>query len=317
MSSNVPPEPGVPAPSGETAASHRASGGGVGVELEVMLTGEVSIPYGYVYRAAGNRVSRLLAALRPGGEMLRSPCLAYAVRHPAAGTILIDTGMHPDAGRSLRRDFGAPMGVLFRGLRPARMPFDEQLRALGIEPDGVERVIMTHLHVDHTSGMRLLPNARFACAREEWTATGKRFAVGNGYVSHHLPPSSAMELLDFDRDGEAYATFTKTIDLLGDGSIRLIFTPGHTVGHLSVLLRLAGARPVLVIGDAAYTLRNVREGILPLLTANDGAAMRSLREIEAFAEREPDAILVPSHDPTAWHELRHVSASAKRAASSS
>ncbi len=308
---SIPPVPGEHAPSGATADSQRA--GDVGVELEVMLTAEVSIPYGYVYRAEGNRASRLLAALRPGGETVHAPCLAYAVRHPAAGTVLIDTGMHRDAGISLRRDFGAPMGLVFRGLRPVQMPFDEQLRALDIAPEGVERVLMTHLHVDHTSGMRLLPNARFTCSREEWAAAHGRLALGSGYVAHHLPPRARMELLDFDRDGEPYATFARTIDLLGDGSIRLISTPGHTVGHLSILLRLGDGRQVLVVGDAAYTLRNIREGVLPLLTADDAAALRSMGEIAAFAEREPAAILVPSHDPGAWHELRHVSASAERA----
>lgn len=122
-----------------------------------------------------------------------------------------------------------------------------------------------------------------------------------------------MRLIDFDRDGEPCGAFTKTIDLLGDGSIRLIFTPGHTVGHMSVLLRLAQKRQVLIVGDAAYTLRNIREGILPMLTANDEASLRSMRQIKAFAESEPGAILVPTHDPTAWHELRHVTPSAERA----
>ncbi|HTD58156.1 MAG TPA: MBL fold metallo-hydrolase, partial [Solirubrobacteraceae bacterium] len=137
------------------------------VELDVMLTAEVPIPYAYVYRAGGNSLQRLLAGLRPGGETLLAPCLAYAVHHPTAGTILIDTGMHPDASTHLRRDFGLPMGLVFRGLRPAEKSFDEQLQALDIPPDGVERVIMTHLHVDHTSGMRLLPAAEFICSRAE------------------------------------------------------------------------------------------------------------------------------------------------------
>ena len=102
--------------------------------------------------------------------------------------------------------------------------------------------------------------------------------------------------------GEPYATFAKTIDLLGDGTVRLISTPGHTVGHMSVLLRVAGDRRVLVVGDAAYTLRNIREEILPLLTADDETSVQSLRELKAFADSEPEAILVPSHDPSAWHE---------------
>ena len=113
-----------------------------------------------------------------------------------------------------------------------------------------------------------------------------------------------MRQIDFARDGEVYGGWAKTIDLLGDGSVRLISTPGHTVGHLSVLLRLAHDRQVLVVGDAAYTLRNIQEEILPLITDDDEAARRSVREIKAFAESEPEAILVPTHDPEAWHALR-------------
>ena len=102
---------------------------GSGAMLDVMLTAQAPIPYGYVYRAEGGRVARVLAAVRPGGDVLRSPCLAYAVRHPTAGTILIDTGMHADVSGHRRRDFGIPMSLLLRNLRPAKEPFDEQLRA--------------------------------------------------------------------------------------------------------------------------------------------------------------------------------------------
>ena len=283
------------------------------VEIDVMITAEVPTPNAYVFRAgSGNRLTRL-AGLLPGGDVLRSPCLAYAVRHPSAGTILLDTGMHPDASENLRRDFGILMSSLFRNLRPADEAFDEQLRALSIVPETVEQVIMTHLHFDHTSGTRLLPKAEFTCSRQEWAATRKRLAATKGYIRHHLPPESRMRFLDFDREGEAFGVFSRTIDLLGDGSVRLISTPGHTVGHLSVLLRLTQGSQVLVVGDAAYTLRNVQEEILPMLTADDEASMRSLQEIKAFARSEPKAILVPSHDPDAWHELRHVTASAVRA----
>lgn len=275
-----------------------------GVELDVILTAEGPIAHDYLYRAPGNRLAQLIAGLRPGGEMLRTPCLAFAVRHPTAGTILIDTGFHRDARDHRRRDFGIPMSVMFRHLRPSAEPFDRQLEALGIEAAAVRQVIMTHLHVDHTSGMRLLPNAEFACSREEWAATRGRFPAGSGYVAHHLPTASRMHLLDFERDGESYATFAKAIDLLGDGSVRLLSTPGHTAGHLSVLLQPANGPRVLLIGDAAYTLRSVDEGILPMITADDKDALRSLVEIKAFAEREPEAILVPTHDPTAWTELR-------------
>jgi glyoxylase-like metal-dependent hydrolase (beta-lactamase superfamily II) len=274
-----------------------------GVELDVIVTAKVSMPHGYVYRAQGSPARRVLSGISPFGGMLDAPCLVFVVRHPSAGTILIDTGMHRDARENPRRDFGLPLSLMFRGLHPAQEPFDEQLRALDIEPDSVERVVMTHLHVDHTSGMRLLGNAKFTVAATEWAATSGRFPAGKGYVPHHLPAVSQMQLLDFARDGEPYATFERSIDLLGDGTIRLLCTPGHSAGHLSVLLRLTDGGQTMLVGDAAYTLRNIQEETLPMLTDDDATALRSLREIKAFALANPLTTLVPSHDPDAWRAL--------------
>ena len=274
------------------------------VEVDVMVTAWLRMPHGYVFRAdGGNRVTQALGVVRPGGETLRAPCLAYVVRHPTAGTILVDTGFHPDARESLRADFGARMALVFRGLDHPGQSYEEQLRDRGVEPTEVERVVMTHLHVDHTSGMRLLPNARFVCSREEWRAATGRGAGGRGYVAGHLPAEERMDLVDLEARGEPHGPFATTIDLLGDGSIRLISTPGHTRGHMSLLLRVAGDRQVLIVGDAVYTLRSMREEILPMLTYGDDVYLRSLRELKAFAEQEPDAILVPTHDPEAWREL--------------
>jgi glyoxylase-like metal-dependent hydrolase (beta-lactamase superfamily II) len=90
---------------------------------------------------------------------------------------------------------------------------------------------------------------------------------------------------------------------LGDGTVRLISTPGHTIGHQSVLLALADGRTALVVGDAAYTLRSIREQRLPMLTADDAAARESLRQLNAFAAQHPEALLVPTHDPDAWRDL--------------
>ncbi len=277
------------------------------VGVDVLVTGMLPTPQAYVFRPErGSRLSHLAAVLRPGAPALRSPCLAYVVRHPEAGTILIDTGLHPDAARDRRADFGLAMSLVFRGLEPAATPYAEQLRGLGVEPDDVGLVVMTHLHVDHTGGMRLLPRAEFVCDRREWAAAHGRGAAGRGYVAHHLPPESRMRLVDLEADGVPDGPFARTIDLLGDGSVRLVGTPGHTRGHLSVLLRAEAGRQVLVIGDAVYTLRSLREEVLPLLTVDDGVYLRSLRELRAFADREPTAVLVPTHDPTAWQALRDV-----------
>jgi glyoxylase-like metal-dependent hydrolase (beta-lactamase superfamily II) len=263
------------------------------VEVDVIVTAQLPIPEGYAFRPPGNRVRATLAALAPGGGKLKSQCLAFLVRHPDHGPLLVDTGMHPDARVSLRKDFGTAMSVVFRGLRPAGEPFDAQLRARGVEPDDVSRVVMTHLHADHTSGLRLLPTAEVVLGRREWQAARGRGAATKGFVAQHLPPEERVRLLDLGDE---------PFDLLADGSVRLISTPGHTPGHLSVLLR-TGQGDVLLAGDAAYTLRNIDEQILPLMTSDDDAARRSLAKLKTFTDEHPDAIVVPTHDPDAWRRL--------------
>ena len=288
------------------------------VEVDVLVTGQLTIPRAYLFPEAAGRLARIAAIARPGGEAVASQCLAYVVRHPSGTAVVIDTGFHRDAGKSLRKDLGVPMALVFgRALRVAEEPYDEALRGLGIDPGKVERAIMTHLHVDHTSGMRLLPNARFICSRREWAAARTRGAAARGYVAGHLPGEEQVELVDFDSGSEPYGPFGSTFDLFGDGSIRLVSTPGHTPGHMSVLLRVVGGRQLLVVGDAVYTLRSLREEIVPLLTAGgEKSYRRSLRELKAFSDQNPQAILVPSHDPAAWHELRDLTASAERAIAS-
>ena len=272
--------------------------------IDVMLAGELSAPSAYVFRSRGaHLVLHLPALIRPGGGSVRMPVLSFVARHPTEGPIVIDTGLHPEAAESLRRDYGPVLSQVFRTLQPAEQTFAEQLRGHGVEPSEVKLAVMTHLHADHTSGMRLLPEAEFVCTRREWAAATGRTAVLGGYASGHLPDESRMRLVDFHEDGQPYEPFARTIDLLGDGSIRLISTPGHTPGHLSVLLRLSGGRQVLLIGDAAYTLRSVHEQILPFFTTGDDRYRRSLRELKDFADREPDATLVPFHDETAWRDV--------------
>jgi glyoxylase-like metal-dependent hydrolase (beta-lactamase superfamily II) len=276
---------------------------GAAVTLDVMVTAYLPVPCGYVYRAGGNALTRLRNGLRAGADALRCPCLAFVVRHPSARAILIDTGLHPDACANPRADFGFPMRLLFKDLQPAGPSFDAQLRERGVEPDDVDQVVMTHLHVDHTSGMRLLPRATFTCTRDEWAATRRPLAAAKGYVARHLPPASRMCLIDIERDGIAHGVFEKTLDLFGDGSVRLIATPGHTPGHMSILLRIADGPRVMLVGDAAYTRRGIEEGILPMLTDDDEASRRSLRALRDFARSEPEAVLVPTHDPDAWRAL--------------
>jgi N-acyl homoserine lactone hydrolase len=275
---------------------------GTEVELEVMLAGEVRAPRAWVFRPPGGlQLARLAQFARGFKDTISMPLLAYVIRHPEAGPIAVDTGLHPDAARSVREDYGAVNGVVFGSLRAEPESYPEQLSGLGVDPHDVRLAVMTHLHADHTSGMRLLPNAEFACGRREWAAATGRLAFAGGYAPRHLPEESAMRLIDWNQ-GVGHGPFARTIDLLGDGSLRLISTPGHSPGHMSVLVRVAGRGEVLIVGDAVYTLESLRERILPFRTDDDERYLDSLRQLRAYADANPEAPLIPTHDAQAWRE---------------
>jgi glyoxylase-like metal-dependent hydrolase (beta-lactamase superfamily II) len=270
--------------------------------VEPVLTAEIPSPHGYVFRRAGSRLARLRAGLHAGADQIHMPCLFFVLRHPAEGVVLVDTGLSAEAHESVRSDFGLPMSIVFRAMKPLGASFGAQLRERGIEPEDVRTVLMTHLHVDHTSGMRALPSARFTCTAREWEAAHERLAPARGYAGRHLPPREPMTLLDLERDGEPHASFARSIDVFGDGSVRLLSTPGHTPGHMSVLVRTR-EREVLLAGDAAYTLRSISEGVLPLITSDDEQSRHTLAALKAYGEEHPDTLVVPTHDPEAWHSL--------------
>lgn len=272
------------------------------VAIEAIHFGDLRMPAGYVYRSGGGPASRLLKGLRAGADAIEAPCLAFVIRHPD-GVILVDSGLHPDAHTNLGSDFGWPMRVLFKSLRPVGPAFDEQLRAREIEPESIATVVMTHLHVDHTSALRLLPDAELVCTPQEWEAAHRPLAAVNGYVASHLPAEERVRLVDLASDGVPHGPLARTHDLLGDGRVRLIWTPGHTPGHLSVLVSTSRQGEILLVGDAAYSLRNIDEDLLPMLTADDAASRRSMAELRALAAGANPPALVPSHDPEAWRML--------------
>jgi len=81
--------------------------------------------------------------------------------------------------------------------------------------------------------------------------------------------------------------------------------PGHTRGHMSVVLRLP-EREFLVAGDAAFTLRAITESVLPINLVDEHEYRRSLREIQLYRRETPQAVIVPGHDMGVWSELNEL-----------
>jgi len=227
------------------------------------------------------------------------------VEHPTAGTFMIDTGLH----RCCAQPDGTNLGVMSRFSEVKMNPGQsaaERLEARGIKAESIRLVVMTHLHNDHTSACSEFPNATFICDQSEWAAANAKRSDWKGYVRTHFDIAVDWRTVDYRSDSvESFAGFARTIDLFGDGSVRLISTPGHSRGHQSVLLRLAHGE-LLVVGDAAPTEAILDGDSLPLIAEDDHLSARSVREIRAYRRLTPKAVIVPGHDSEAWNQLAAV-----------
>jgi glyoxylase-like metal-dependent hydrolase (beta-lactamase superfamily II) len=298
MATGAEPQPAVlPLPGGAKDAS---------VKLYPLLSGFSMGPAAWIHREKG-RLARL-HALGIGvskSDMMEIPIVSFLVEHPGAGPVLIDTGLHPSCAIDLKQNFGRAGAMAFRGMKvDPKGTARDQLIARGIEPSDVKLVVMTHLHVDHASAMSEFPNATFVFAASEWeAATGPR-NWQHGYHTRQFDHGFDYRTLDFEgADTDSYATFGRSFDLLGDGSIRAVYTPGHTHGHMSVVLRLAGGREALVAGDAIYTRHALETDHLPFRVEEEHYFRRSLKEIQLYVQTKPDALVIPGHDMAEWRKL--------------
>jgi glyoxylase-like metal-dependent hydrolase (beta-lactamase superfamily II) len=174
-----------------------------------------------------------------------------------------------------------------------------------MEPSQVKVVVMTHLHIDHASAVSEYPDSTFVVSAAEWAAASEQ-GQRHGYRKRQFDHGFDWRLLDFEgRDTESFSGFARSFDLFGDGSVRTVYTPGHTLGHMSVVLRTARGE-VLVAGDAIYLRRTLADTHLPYRTEDEHLFRRSLREIRQYTTETPEALIVPGHDWDAWHELEPV-----------
>jgi N-acyl homoserine lactone hydrolase len=298
MATAAEPQPAVlPLPGGVRDAS---------VKLHPLLSGVAKAPPGWIHREDG-RLAKLhaLGIGVPKSDFLEIPIVAFLVEHPGAGPVLIDTGLHPSCAIDPKQNIGRVGALAFPGLKmDPKQAVAEQLRARGIEVGDVKLVVMTHLHIDHASAMSEFPNATFVFSAREWEAATEPRNWQHGYRTAQFDHGFDYRTLDFEgADTDSHATFGRSFDLLGDGSIRAVYTPGHTHGHMSVVLRLAGGREALVAGDAIYTRHALETSHLPFRIEEEHFFRRSLKEIQLYVQTRPDALVIPGHDMAEWRKL--------------
>jgi N-acyl homoserine lactone hydrolase len=279
---------------------------GATVTVEPIIAGQVTWARTMMEWPGGRfKTLRQLRALITGEPAMTVPCPTFLIRHPSAGAILVDTGLHPSIATDGRENFGR-FGT--RILKPALEPGNDvaaQLRARGLDAGEIPIVVMTHLHTDHASAISEFSKSTFVVSETEWEAAtaGPRPTL-NGYRRAHFDYAFDYRTVDFDRGGiDSYSSFGRTFDLFGDGSLRLAYTPGHSAGHMSVIAHLK-ERDFVIGGDVTHFMGQLA-GKAPLAARPFDAHnhRRSLQELKLFRQQYPDAIVTPGHDPEFYKAL--------------
>ena len=116
-------------------------------------------------------------------------------------------------------------------------------------------------------------------------------------------PGARWRQIDFvPNDNPLFVPFGGCYDVMGDGSMSLLPTPGHTPGSLFMLVRSEGLPPLLFVGDLTYGLDLLMEDQSPG-TGDQTRLRSSFARVRALKKQLPELIILPSHDPAAIETL--------------
>lgn len=261
-----------------------------------------------VFASGYCKQSRYLAMRDEPREPGRFYAMWALLEHPKAGYVLFDTGYS-------RRYFEGTQRLpysLYAALTPVTLPEDgaaavEQLISLGVAPQDISSIVVSHFHADHVGGLKDFPDARFVCSSAAYRAVkGKRgFAAVSRAFLPGLIPEDFERRCHFIEDDDlkhlpsCYMPFDRGVDLFGDGSVWVVPLDGHATGQIGLLVKTyAGER--FLVADAAWHRRAVRERVLPhpvvrLIVSSWSKYIETFDKVRVFHKNRPDVVLIPSH----------------------
>ena len=203
---------------------------------------------------------------------------SYLIVHPR-GTLQFDSGGIPDS--QIKGDGS----LATEGVMSAGRTLLSQLANAGYRPSDITYFALSHYHSDHTGNANAFAGATWIAQKAE-----RDFMFGDkpqGIIepaTYSALKGSKTRLLD-----------NEELDVFGDGTVRLIPTPGHTPGHQVLLVRLPKRGPVLLAGDLYHYPEERAKGIVPTFEFNVDQSKASRAKVEALL-KQTTAELWIEHD---------------------
>jgi glyoxylase-like metal-dependent hydrolase (beta-lactamase superfamily II) len=212
------------------------------------------------------------------------PC--FLIRHPK-GTLIWDAGLNDEIAKT-------PAGVDVMGGNmhlEVKTTLAAQMTQLGLTPADVTYLGFSHLHFDHTGNANLFAGSTWLVNKVELaaaTADPPGLGVDPSTISAYK--TAKVELLTGDHD------------VFGDGSVRILSTPGHTPGHQVLLLNFHKSAPVVLSGDLFHTRENYRKHNVPSLNTDRADTLASFDRVDKLVKNRK-ARFVIQHAPEDFKAL--------------
>ncbi len=180
------------------------------------------------------------------------PVSMWIIDHPK-GLIVFDTGNNVAISDGNCKSYWAAGNCdLLKPSQTRADVIDAQLKTLGYSADKVKVVITSHTHLDHAGNIAMFPNAIHVIQKKElyqgwWPEKFQGRTTPGTFVMADLASAREFNYLELEGD----------YDLFGDGSVQILTTPGHTLGHQSVKLHLASGGKLILAQDAIWMQENV------------------------------------------------------------
>jgi len=159
----------------------------------------------------------------------------------------------------------------------------EQLAELGIKPEQIGLIGISHYHYDHTGQAADFPKAKLVIGAGDLDFARQHEKVGKP-IAPWLGEGAKVEGVKGDKD------------LFGDGSVVMLDLPGHTPGHHGLLIRLSRTGTVLLSGDVAHFRENLASDGVPTFNVDRAASLAAMDRFRKIA-KALKAVAIIQHDP--------------------
>lgn len=258
--------------------------------IHVLHCGQVQVDIALPFHQQSINPFSYTGLLRSKKHQVKLPVSAYLIEHPK-GLVLIDTGWHSDLRDDQIKNMGRLRYMINKAILPKGQAIDEQLQQRGIQAKDLDYVILSHLDIDHVSGLKLVREAKNIMTSEEELQGAQKDRLR--YV-HHM--WEGVNIKTFHMTPSEYGPEHKSFDLFNDDSVIFAHVPGHSQGLVATIIQRNG-KFVLLTSDCGYAKKSWEEMILPGVMVNKKKLIASLLWEKHLSQKSSCVEAIANHDP--------------------